>query len=223
MTANHCCAVIRATYKHMRKLERGLPADLPTSGVKWNEENPRSIAITDWSAWADSWRAIPDKEQRAFQILNLLGGFRPGELSRLRWDHVDCKRRLITIRAAKAGHDIATPMSWPIAKALRMARDAIKEAGNDGALVFPSVAVRRGADDLPIWGMGLRHSYATVAGELETDEVIRHCLMGHALEGVSRKYLARFVLQNSAAMRRAQAKISRRVVDLLGIKLFPQK
>lgn len=207
-SANHCAAVIRACYKHMRKLERGLPADLPTSAVVWNEENPRQIAITDWSAWADSWRAIPDKEQRAFQILNLLGGFRPGELSGLRWDHVDCKRRLITIRAAKAGADIASPMSWPIAKALRMARNAIKEAGNDGPLVFPSVAVRRGADGLPVWGQGLRHSYATVAAELETDEVIRHCLLGHALRGVSRGYLARFVLQNSAAMRRAQAKIS---------------
>ena len=221
MTANHCCAVIRASYKHMRKLERGLPADLPTSGVKWNEENPRSIAITDWSAWADSWRAIPDKEQRAFQILNLLGGFRPGELSRLTWDHVDCKRRLITIREAKAGADISSPLSWPMARALRMARDAIKQAGNEGTrLVFPSVASRRSADGLPVWGQGLRHSYATIAAELETDEVIRHCLLGHALQGVSRKYLARFVLQNSAAMRRAQARISHEIVKRLRLFVF---
>jgi integrase len=212
-TANHCAALVRACYKHMRKLERGLPPDLPTSAVRWNEASARQIAIIDWRGWAIAWRSIPDAERRSFHMLCLLTSMRPGELARLAWRHVDCKRRTITIPAAKAGPAIVSPMSWPIASALRMARDAVESE----TLVFPNVARRRSDDGLPVAGMGLRHTWSTVAAELETDELWRHVLMGHKLAGVSRGYIAKSVLQNSAALRRAQARISREMMRRLGL------
>jgi len=146
-------------------------------------------------------------EPASFHLLNLLGGFRPGELNRLRWDDVHPRRRALTITHAKAGADIEVPMSLEMVKALRMARGADRE------FVFPG---RRSDDGLPVWGQSLRHAWRTIAAELETDEVIAHCLLGHALRGVSRGYISRLALQSGSAMRAAQARISRRIVSLLG-------
>jgi hypothetical protein len=58
-----------------------------------------------------------------------------------------------------------------------------------------------------------------LCAELGIDEVLVHTLMGHALKGISRGYIARLVLQSGSAMRAAQATISRRIVaPLVGVK-----
>jgi hypothetical protein len=49
--------------------------------------------------------------------------------------------------------------------------------------------------------------------------MLSHFLMGHALEGVSAKYIAELIVANGAALREAQEKISRHVCELLGLKL----
>ena len=44
--------------------------------------------------------------------------------------------------------------------------------------------------------------------------------MGHALEGVSAKYIAEMIVLRSDELREAQCKISARVFELLGLKLY---
>jgi hypothetical protein len=44
-------------------------------------------------------------------------------------------------------------------------------------------------------------------------------LMGHALEGVSAKYTNELMIANSAALREAQERVSKRIVSLLGLTL----
>ncbi len=66
-------------------------------------------------------------------------------------------------------------------------------------------------------GHALRHTYSTVAADLEVDELIRHYLLGHAPSGISQKYIATLILQNGPAMRAAQNKISARMFELLGL------
>jgi hypothetical protein len=43
--------------------------------------------------------------------------------------------------------------------------------------------------------------------------------MGHALEGVSAKYIAELIVVHGSALRKAQEKISAHVFELLGLKL----
>jgi hypothetical protein len=98
-----------------------------------------------------------------------------------------------------------------------MARDAAKE---DAVLVFPGLSYIDYRDaSLPVKGQALRHSYSTVAADLEVDELIRHYLMGHAPTGISQKYIATLILQNGPAMRLAQGRISKRIVSLLGLSI----
>ena len=64
--------------------------------------------------------------------------------------------------------------------------------------------------------MMLRHTYRTVAADVGIDEMLSHFLPGHAPEGISQRYVARMTLNAAPAMREAQRKISRRILELLG-------
>jgi len=51
---------------------------------------------------------------------------------------------------------------------------------------------------------------------LKTDDLLAHCLLGHAPRGVSADYVSRMALAMWPAMGGAQRKISKRIVELLG-------
>ena len=65
----------------------------------------------------------------------------------------------------------------------------------------------------------LRHTYRTICADLEIDDLISHFLMGHAPAGTNQRYVATLILQNGPAMRAAQERISKRIVNLLGLTL----
>ena len=135
--------------------------------------------IADFPAWYAAWQQIEIPVHRSFHLVNLLTGTRPGELARLRWQDIDLRERTLTIVAAKAGSDIAVPLSIEIVRALMLAR------GADPVLVFPGGARLGRHDQLPAQGMDLRRTYRTVAANLRVDEMIAHFLMGHAPAGIS--------------------------------------
>jgi integrase len=226
VAANHCARVIRAVYRHAMRTNRGLPYALPTSGVDFNVEQRREVASRDLKAWAKAWNVIPNANRRAFHLLNLLGGFRPGELARLKWGDVVPCERVVIIRNAKAGLDIRVPMSAPIARALQMARDGATESGpkpqGSHEFVFPARGprghiIRFDSDALPFYANALRHTWRTIAADCGVDDTLAHLMLGHAPRGVSQGYLSRMVLSSWPAMRSAQRSISRRIVSLLGI------
>jgi integrase len=217
VSANHAARVVRAAYRRAARLDRNLPPELPTSAVEFNPEKPSQKAL-DFKAfpkWLAAWRKIDSPIRRAYHLTALLIGPRPGELARLKWTDVKHNERNLVIGKAKAGEDIVIPMSDEIEAALRMARDA---AGDEqGEFVFPGCAQRGHRDKLPARGNMLRHTYRTVAADLGIDDLLIHFLMGHAPEGISQKYVAILILSNGPAMRDAQAKISKRIVGLLGL------
>jgi integrase len=217
-TANRCVQVMRACYKHASRLNRSLPVALPTSAVIMNPEKPseRALAFSDFPAWSAAWSEIKSPVRRAYHLTALLCGARPGELARLKWSDVHPRERCFVVTNAKAGADISIILSIPIVRALKMARDASKP----GEFVFPGLNDFDGRDaGLPAKGNVLRHSYRSVCADLEIDELLTHLLMGHALEGVSRKYISKLVVMNGPGLRRAQVQISRRIVRLLGLTL----
>jgi integrase len=222
VAANAAARVVRAVYRHAARLTRGLPPALPTSGVDFNKEQAREVTAKELRSLATAWRKIDSKNRQAFHLLGLLTGCRPGELARLKWDGVRPRERVMIIPGAKAGIDIRIPMSGPIARALKMARDSVTEANE---FVFPARGpkghiVRFDSDGLPFYGNALRHVYRTLATECKVDETLAHLLLGHTPRGVSQKYMSTLVLSQWPAMRAAQRKISTGLMRRLGLMVL---
>jgi integrase len=221
VTANKCAKVLRATYRYAAKLRRDLPSELPTSGVTMNPEEPREAAMTpaQHKAWAAAWRKIENPTRRAYQLLAVLTGQRPGELARVKV--ADVQDDAIVIGKAKAGNRIWIPASKPIKAAIKMALKA--RDGVETEWLFPARAgnhIRKvDGDGLPLWGNGLRHNYKTLAVTMRppVEEILTDFLQGHTPKGVSRKYASVMAVAKSDAMREAQERISERIVSLLGL------
>jgi integrase len=212
--ANRCVEIIRAVYRRAAK-EEDLPPRLPSGAVDFNKEKPSQTGLPfkDFPKWAEAWRKLRSPVHRSYALVGLLTGARPGELSRLRWQDVRPADRVLVIANAKAGADITIPLTVPIVRALKLAR------GADPERVFPGCSQAANKDDLPARGNALRHTYRSVAAELGFDEVTVRLLMGHSLVGINQKYITTAVLMGGKSLRQAQAKISRRIVGLLGIAL----
>lgn len=52
----------------------------------------------------------------------------------------------------------------------------------------------------------LRRAFKTICIELKVGDTLSHLLLGHALEGVSRKYIAKIILTSGQAFRSEQAR-----------------
>jgi integrase len=215
--ANHAARIIRAVYGRTARLDRTLPPHSPASAVEFNDETPqaagRGLAFKDFPKWAGAWRKIDSPIRRSYHLTNLLTGCRPGELARLRREDIRPSERAFILRRGKAGSDIRVILSVPIVQALRMALKA-----HDGPLVFPGMAQVGHREDLPARGVALRRTYRTVAADVGIDEMLAHFLLSHAPAGISQRYVARMILQTGPAMRTAQRRISRRILDLLQLK-----
>jgi integrase len=219
VSANHAARVVRAVYRHAARLNRSLPPGLPTSAVRFAKEVPRQAGLPfdQWPKWGIAWAKIKSPTRQAFHLLQLLVGGRPGEICRLKWADVNCRSRSITIRAAKAGHDVIIPMSAAIARALKLARDA---SDGKSEWVFPARAgghlVQFNEPELPTHGHALRHCYRDAALAAGVDEFSVRLLMGHSLRGISQEYVTRAVVSSGPSLRSAQRVISKRIVTLLG-------
>jgi integrase len=223
--ANKSAKVMRAAYKFAAKLNRGLPPALPTSAIVLNQEHARQVSIVNWPAWRAAWEAIGSPVRRAFHLTQLLTGGRGSELSALRWRDIHPRQRSMTFVNSKSGSDVTIPLSIEIVKTLRMARDA-SEARLNGVVqdwIFPgsgkSGHIAKGSDGLSVSGHALRHQYRTICAELEISDLVSSLLLGHSLQGVSRKYVHVLAMQSGAAMRKAQARISRRLYELLVVEI----
>ncbi len=162
VAANHCARLIRAVYMRAARGNVSLPRDRhPCTTVDFNVEHSREIGITDWRAWRRAWDKIENPTRKAYHLFALLTGCRPGEAARVRWDGLDAKRRTLTIKKSKAGLDVTIPLSLPLCRVLRMARDA---QDDKGVYIFPARGsrghiVRFDSDDLPVYANSLRHTY----------------------------------------------------------------
>jgi integrase len=214
VSANRAAQALRATYRFASRLNRSLPPALPTSAIVFNTEVPseKGLAFADFPKWCAAWERLESPVRRAYHMVGLLTGCRPGELARLEWKDIRPRERAFVIGGAKAGNDIRIPFSIEIVRALKMARGAAIEGE---PLVFPECGHAGHRDDLPARGQALRHTYRTICADLGIDELISHYLLGHAPAGISQRYILKLILASGPAMRAAQAKISRRIVALL--------
>jgi hypothetical protein len=249
VSANRACELIRATYNHRAARDVTLSLDrIPTSSVQWNKEEPAQVALAakDFKKWRTAWDDIESPVQRGYFLFCLLTGVRPGEGARIRKQDIDRKARTFTIPNAKAGKDITLPMTRQIEYAIDLALDAPPQNPTitmkglrgmkrgevrvvackrphheiiDSDLVFPGCRQMPSRTGLPMAGNALRHTFKTLHVSLGISETLSHFLMGHALEGVSAKYIAELIVVHGPALRKAQEKISAHMFELLGLKL----
>jgi integrase len=219
ISANRAAEVLRGCYRHAARLNRDLPIALPTSAITFNPEvaAQTGLPFKEYPRWRAAWLAVPSPRVRAYLMVALLTGGRPGEVARLRWRDVKPRERALVISNPKMGHPITIPLSIEIVKALRMARDA---APADDPLVFGIIEPRAiGRLGMPAVGNALRHSWRTVAADLGIGEVIVRLLMGHSLRNVNEGYITRFALTGGPGLRGAQAAISKRIAAVLGLRI----
>ena len=217
-SANHAARVLRALYKRRAKRDLSLSkVNLPTAAVEMHAERreQKGMASKDFPAWFVAWQAIESPVRRAYHMTNLLTGARPGELARTRWENWDKEADTLTIGDAKAGNDIAIPLTPAIRDALNTARKARPKA-KPTDLIFPGCMQVGHREEMPARGHALRRTFKTVAqNECKVPDEVSAYLLGHVPEGMSQRYLLKWAMSSGKAIREAQARISRTMVELL--------
>jgi integrase len=94
-SADEAAKFVGAVYKNAKRHQRNLPAELPTTSVNWNRENPDlvpkrvSYAFTELAEW-ERWRqTIKNPVIREMALFLLLSGLRDQDCRTMRWDDID--------------------------------------------------------------------------------------------------------------------------------------
>lgn len=226
--ANMAMKVLRCIYRHARDvgLERGLPAELPTSAVEMNPEDRRETALAqkDMAAWYKQLRALPSVVRQEHHLFTLFSGARTGSLRQARW--ADVEGRFLRIPNPKGGPKRA--YNIPLSQAMLDCLERAKAAGqmerpyHAAEYIFPGEhgplshskeprTHKRGVHPLSHWGGCLRQTHKSVSVIVEVDELLSRLLLGHALSGTSEGYISKNPL--AAPLLAAQEKISTYIVE----------
>jgi integrase len=150
-----------------------------------------------------------------------LTGWRRGEALGLRWDEVDLARRTATLGDTKTGRSVR-PLSHPACEVLR----SLARAG-DNPLVFPATRGRDRMSGFPkLWVRiaklsklppdvtphTLRHSFASLAGDLGYSEMAIAALVGHKGQSIT----SRYVHAADAMLLAAADAVANRTAELMG-------
>lgn len=182
-------------------VEIGLRVDNPVHGIRKPADNRRSVRLS-----TEQYRALGKaltlsdaaKEHPTAAALCwglALTGCRRGELGQLRWPEIDFEHQCLDLADTKTGESLR-----PIGEA---ALEFLKRQPKTGVYVFPNPAGERPYSRLAkLWpslvkaaGLpdltphGLRHAYASVAGDLGYNELTIAALLGHRAGSVTSGYV----------------------------------
>lgn len=206
-SANRSMALLRAIYRHARRVDDRLPEDPVGRAVTFNREHRRNYGM-DAAQVREWWRrvdALPNPIRRAFHRTCLLTGARPGSVAALRW--VDVAGDTIRFTQAK-GHPYSVPLN-------SLCREVLEELPRlSDTWVFPADSA---AGMIREWkepkhpnlctGHSLRHCYRGILAQLGVDGLTGRLLMGHAVSrDVHDGYLDPTVM--TAALTRASEQVA---------------
>ena len=204
VAANRAMSILGTVYTHAARLDRSLPPASPISAVRFNREKAAQTGMpfNQFAVWYGVVKRLPPLHQ-GYHLLMLLTGLRGADMRRLKWGDVDNRQRTIGIGdTTKTGTGFSVPMTAAIAGALKLARPM-----RDG-VIFPGAI--KWKDRLPYEGHALRHTYITLAADINVNEVLVRLLVGHALRGVHQDYITKVVMGGGEGLRQAQRRISRK-------------
>jgi integrase len=156
----------------------------------------------------------------------VLTGWRSGEALALRWEEIDFERRTATLGDTKTGRSVR-PLS-------RAACELLRGIGRTGNLVFQATRgdgrmtgfpkfwakiAKIGGLPAQVTPHTLRHSFASVAGDMGYSEPTIAALIGHKGHSIT----SRYVHTADAILLAAADAVANRTADLMGDSKTPAK
>jgi integrase len=202
----------------------GFIENSPTRGVRRFADGRRERRLND-EEYAALGKALDQAQATMWppavacmRFLSLTG-WRSGEARTLHWRDVDLARRVVILPDTKSGRSVR-PLSNAACDLLRR----IDRAGDD-ALVFPAsrgegqIAIKKYASRIMapaelagVTAHTLRHSFASVAADLELSELTIAALLGHRKATVTSKYAH----HTDATLLQAADRVAGRIASLMG-------
>ena len=228
-SANVTMRCLRIVYNHARKtrLERDLPAGLPTDAINWNPQARRytGMALADLAGWYKKLRAMNNPVREEFHLFTLLSASRPNALRQARWDWYDVEAATLTFpKDVMKGHsDFVMPLSPLMIECLERARAAAEMTypqapktyifpgpGAAGHLADTTEARKR----LSHWGGDLRQTYVTATKAIGLGGYEARFLLNHAAGDTHDGYATTHAL--NGLMMDAQKRMSEYLTEGLG-------
>jgi integrase len=222
-TATRAVGLLGAIFTYA--MRRGLRPDNPVHGVIRFADGRRERRLSD-AEYAALGVALRKAEAAAIWPAAIaagrflvLTGWRSGEALGLRWSEVDFARRTATLADSKSGRS-SRPLSHAacdVLRGLRMTGELVFPATRgDGRMTgFPKLWTRIALlGELPadITPQVLRHSFASLSGDLGYSESTIAALVGHKGHSVT----SRYVHAADAVLLAAADAIADRTAELMG-------
>lgn len=210
-------------------------------------QTEKAMGADGFPAWRAAWDKIENLTLRGYHLAGLLTGCRPGELASVRKGDFNAEDHTLTLRNIKSKgdevKDLTIPTTPEIEYAICLALSApvptITLRGLNGMrkgetrtverphhgevtvpdLIFPGCRQAPARSRLPTAGHAFRHTYKTMATALGIPDVLSSILLGHAIPGISGRYIGEIAALRSKELRGAQQKISKHMFKLLGLSL----
>jgi integrase len=239
-------ACYQAELRFDRSLPQALPTSGVKLGAIVLQTE-KAMEADGFPAWRAAWDKIDNQTLRGYHLCGLLTGCRPGELAMVRKGDFDPKAHTLTLRNIKSKgeevKDLTIPTTPQIEYAIKLALNApvqtIVLTGLKGMqpgqkrvvkrprhgevlipdLIFPGCRQAPARSKLPTAGHALRHTYKSLATALRVPDVLSSILLGHAIPGISGRYIGELAVLRSAELRAEQEKISKHMFKLLGLSL----
>ena len=215
-TLQYIFATIRQIWNHAR-LDGLVSGDSPTKSVKIPKLDNRRVRFLSHAEAETLLNALQERERRTHDmaLLSLHTGLRFGEISALKWSHVDTERGMIRVMDPKGGQGRAVYLTEQV-KAMfealerRGPDDYVfvkegKEKLNDAPKAFAEVVagleLNKGITDRrqKVTFHSLRHTFASWHAMAGTDIYTLKELLGHSVIQMTERYshLAPGTLQNA--------------------------
>jgi integrase len=190
-SAKRTIGLLGAIFSFAQK--RKLRTDNPCHGIEKPKDNKRMRRLSD-AEYRQLSEAISKANDTVANVVFMLAisGWRSSEVKNLRWSELDIERRIATLGATKTGLSIRPLSSAAIDLISRQPR-------TESPFVFVHVRGKPIYNIRPHWltlGMSadvtphtLRHSFASLAGDLGLADSTIAGLLGHSRSSITSRYI----------------------------------